>query len=236
MQNKIQILSTKCIDETLVSTASIYNICIDQASFIKTEEIIDAALQQRIIELSQQNATVVFTSANAVNAVSKFISTENSWKIFCIGRQTKELIADIFGQQNILGIADNAGQLAERIMEERYIKKIVFFSGCQRRDELPEKIKKHGIELEELAVYKTIQTPHVISKSYDGILFFSPSGVKSFFSVNRISDKTQIFVIGATTANEVKLFSQLPIKISEYPVVENLVYLAIKHFSNIKTF
>ena len=89
--------------------------------------------------------------------------------------------------------------LADSIIKTS-IKNIVFFSGDQRRDELPEKLKKNHIEVEEIVVYKTIETPEPISKSYNAILFFSPSAVQSFFSKNTINDSTQIFAIGSTTA------------------------------------
>lgn len=235
MPDKINILSTRLIDETLVDTAAMYQIGIDHLTFITTEEINTPALEKRIAELSQQNINAIFTSMNAVNAVTRLISNKPLWKIFCIGHQTKNLIATFFGQENIIGTADNAAQLADRIIEDISTKKIVFFSGCQRRDELPEKIKSHGIELEELNVYQTMETPHVISKKYDGVLFFSPSAVKSFFSVNKIDEKTQIFAIGSTTAEEARSFTHSPIILAEHPDVDNLVCQVIRHFKKIKT-
>ena len=87
-----------------------------------------------------------------------------------------------------------------------------------------------------MIVYKTEETPQVLSKQYDGILFFSPSAVQSFFSKNYITDKTQVFAIGATTANVVKSFIQQPVIISNKPGKENLVNLAIKHFSKSKIY
>ena len=235
-KNKIQILSTKLVGETLISIAAMYDILIDEVSFIETEEIITPTLQKRIIELSQQNVTVVFTSVNAVNAVNRLLPTKTFWKIFCIDHKTKKLVENIFGDEKIIGTADNAEQLAEKIIKNPCLQKVVFFCGDHRRDELPGKLKMNGIELEELVVYKTIEKAHIISKVYDGILFFSPSAVKSFFSVNTITDPTQIFAIGATTAEEAKLFTHSPIIIAEFPGKENLVYQVIKHFSTIKTF
>lgn len=234
MPDKIHILSTRLIEGTLIDTAAMSQICIDQISFITTENIITPALEKRITELSQQNIIAVFTSMNAVNAVTRLILNKPVWKIFCIGHQTKKLLTAFFGKENIIGTADNASQLADRIIKDISVKKIVFFSGCQRREELPKKIEAHGIELEELNVYQTLETPHVISKKYDGVLFFSPSAVKSFFSVNKIAEKTQIFAIGNTTAAEAKSFTRSPIIIAEHPDVNNLVNQVIRHFSKIK--
>ena len=236
MGNKIQILSTKPIGVELARIAGEHNICIDGVSFIETEEIISEELKKIIAALSQQNITAVFTSSNAVNAVKKLLAEKPSWKIFCIGYQTKNSAADTFSEKNIIGIADNGEDLGEEIIKQSSVKKIIFFCGNQRREVLPEKLKKNGIELEEIVVYKTIEKPKIISKHYAGILFFSPSGVRSFFSVNKINETVQSFAIGATTAKEIKTYSQLPIIVSEHPDKEELVQLVIKHFSTIKSF
>ena len=233
---KTQILSTKPIGAKLAGIADKKNICIDELSFIEIEEVFSHDIQKRIIKLSKQNVTVVFTSANAVDAVKNLLTTKPFWKIFCIGYKTKKVVADTFDEKNIIATADNGEQLAEEIIKLSSAKRIVFFCGNQRRKVLPEKLKKNGIELEELVVYKTIEKPQMISKSYDGILFFSPSGVRSFFSVNSANNTIQIFAIGTTTAKEIKLFSKLPIIISRHPDKEELVHLVIKHFSTIKSF
>ena len=69
---------------------------------------------------------------------------------------------------------------------------------------------------------------------YDGILFFSPSAVNSFLLKNKISPKTQLFAIGSTTANALQPFTNQPVIIAETPGKENLLHLAINHFSKSK--
>ena len=236
MENKIQILSTKAIGAELARIAGERNICIDEVSFIKTEEVVSEELKKIIAALAQQNITAVFTSVNAVNAVKKLLPGKPSWKIFCIGYQTKNAAVDTFSEDNIIGIADNGEKLGEEIIKHSSVKKIIFFCGNQRREMLPEKLKKNGIEVEEIVVYKTIEKLQIISKHYAGILFFSPSGVRSFFSVNKIKEPVQLFAIGTTTAKEIKTYSQLPVIIPEHPNKEELVQLVIKHFSTIKSF
>ncbi len=230
-KNKVNILSTRPVGKTLIDYAAKYDIIIDEGSFIRTEEIKDRGVVEKIQNLSQQNVIAVFTSMNAVEAVRKFLPLNPSWKIFCIGHTTKKLAENIFGEENILGVADSAGQLAENIIEHSKIKKVYFFCGDQRRDELPEKLKINKMEIEELMVYKTINTPQVISKNYDGILFFSPSAVKSFFLRNSIPHNSQIFAIGDTTAQAVKPFSPQPVIVAEIPGKENLVAQVINYFN-----
>jgi uroporphyrinogen-III synthase len=234
-KNKIHILSTRPLGEVLLSQATQNNIIIDEVSFINILEIKNEEIEQKIDELIHQKITAVFTSRNAVEAVAKFLPEKKfSWKIFCTGNSTKKMAKKIFGKENICATADGAEQLAERITGNSSIKNVVFFCGDQRRNELPVKLKKNGIAVEELIVYKTIETPRVILKQYDGILFFSPSAVQSFFSKNSITGATQVFAIGTTTASTAKLFTQQPVIVSGKPGKKNLVILAIKHFSKTK--
>lgn len=235
-KNKFYILSTRPVGKAMILEATANNIIIDEISFISTEEIIYISLAKKIRELSHQNITAVFTSVNAVNAVGKLISWKTNWKIYCIGNTTKKIAIKIFGQENISATAYNANQLAEKIINDSPRKNIIFFCGDQRRNELPEKMKENGVDIKEMVVYKTIETPHVITKKYGGILFFSPSAVKSYFSVNDVTDSTKLFAIGNTTANEIKNFTKVPVIISEIPGKENLIKLAIENFSKIKTF
>ncbi len=217
--------------KALMEEAARHNIYIDEISFIRTEKIIDNTLAKKIEQLSQQKINAVFTSMNAVEAIRQFIPSKSSWGVFCIGNTTKKLIKNIFGEENIAGTGDNALHLAEEIISHSIIKKVYFFCGDQRRDELPEKLNDNNIEVEELVVYKTIETIHVISKKYDGILFFSPSAVQSFFRKNSIIPKTKIFAIGSTTANAIKPFSQQHVITADMPGIKNLVFQAINYFS-----
>ena len=231
LKNKIQILSTGPVAEELIKEAAENYIIIDEISFITTEDIDDIAIEKKIRELSNQKITVVFTSTNAVNAVARFISKQPGWKIFCIGSTTKTLVKKFFGEGAVAEFAENAESLSKLILQNSSIQNITFFCGDKRRDELPGNLNKGGIVVDEIVVYKTIETPTVLTKQYDGILFFSPSAVQSFFSKNSINKNAKIFVIGSTTANAVKLFSQQPVIIAETPGKKNLVHLAINHFS-----
>ncbi|MDP4284609.1 MAG: uroporphyrinogen-III synthase [Bacteroidota bacterium] len=224
-------MSTRPVGDELIAEAAKNNIVIDESSFIKIEEIKDTSIAEKIKELSHQNISVVFTSANAAEAVGKLVSIKTSWKIFCISNATKKIVTKIFGEKNISETADSAEQLAGKIIENPLIKNIVFFCGDQRRDELPLNLKKNHVNVEEIIVYKTIQTPYLLARQYEGILFFSPSAVQSFFSKNSIEAKTQLFAIGATTAGAIASFTCQPVIVAEIPGKENLVNLAIKHFS-----
>ncbi len=233
-KNKIHILSTRPVDKSLAQEAAKFDIVLDEISFIETEAIIDEELAKKIKGLLLQELSVVFTSMNAVDAVSKFIITKPAWKIYCIGNTTKNLVKKYFGDESVIATAENAAHLADKIVSDATITSITFFCGDKRREELPEKLKSNSISVDEIIVYRTKETTEIIIKTYDGILFYSPSAVDSFFSKNKVVAQTRLFAIGSTTAKALEQFTKQPVTIASQPGKENLVKLAIDHFSKSK--
>lgn len=231
-QNSIPILCTRPLTGSLVDQAADAGISIDEIPFIETESILSVEVQQEIELAATEIAIVVFTSMNAVEAVTIFLDGQQpEWTIYSIGTATTRLIKEYFGEERIAGTANDAAELAELIAEDRFTDEVVFFCGDQRRDELPDILRKHDIEVNEIVVYQTIEVPHQISKDYFGILFFSPSAVRSFFKLNKLEEKTIVFAIGNTTAKEVRKFASNKIIISDEPGKENLVQKMIEYFT-----
>lgn len=232
MQNRIQILSTRPLQETILQQAKLAGVDIDELSFIETSPVQSQLLEKEINDTFQQSTTVIFTSMNAVEAVAFQIKEKTpSWKIYCIGTTTRQLVSKYFGNNAIAGTANDAASLAALIVGDQPKEKVVFFCGDQRRDELPVILQEHDIEAREIIVYETIATRHRIEKKYNGILFFSPSAVESFFVNNELAEKTILFAIGATTAKQIKKHSNNQIVISEEPGKENLVRRMIEYFN-----
>jgi len=231
-QNKIPILCTRPLPSSLIDEAALAGIEITEQSFIDTESILSVEVQQEIELASTETAVVVFTSMNAVDAVTIFLDGHQpDWSIYSIGTATGKLVKAYFGEEKVAGTASDAASLAELIAEDRFTDEVIFFCGDQRRDELPDILKQHDIEVNEIVVYQTIATPHKIDREYFGILFFSPSAVQSFFSKNNVPEKTILFAIGNTTANEIRKFTTNKIIISDAPGKENLVAKMIEYFS-----
>lgn len=233
-QNKINILSTRPLDETLINRAAEKNIFIDCISFIETEIINNDLLKEEITQLSKTTLTVVFTSMNAVDAIVSYLNNKPNWKIFCMGYATQKLITENFKENAIAGTADSASALADLIVSEKNVSNIIFFCGDQRREELPEKLLQHHINVKEIEVYKTNALSHKISNDYNAIIFYSPSAVASFFSVNKINDQTILFAIGNTTANEIKKHADNKIIIAQQPSKKLLAEQAINFFEKNK--
>ena len=233
LQNRIHILCTRNIDNALIEHALSGNVAIDVISFIKTEHDVTTELWEKVEDASMKSDALAFTSSNAVEAIATHQDLQKSrlvgHKIFCIGHATKQCVVKYFGEKSVAGSADNARELANAIITA-HVKNLIFFCGDQRRDELPELLKKDNIEVKEFIVYKTIITPKRIEKKYDGILFFSPSAVKGFFQANQLKDETVLFAVGDTTAEEIKKFSKNKILVSDVPEKKSLLNRAISYF------
>jgi uroporphyrinogen-III synthase len=229
---RASILSTRLIDETLIRQAKSKNILIDVLSFIETEAIDSIEVYEEINNALLESATVVFTSMNAVEAVAEHINEyKPDWKIYCIGNTTKKLVQKYFGEELVAGFASNAAELAETIIEDDITDEVIFFCGDKRRDELPSLLNEQDIDVNEIEVYQTNMIQHIIEKNYDGILFFSPSAVQSFFSTNKLNDKTILFAIGNTTASAIKKYSKNKIIVADDVGKSNLVEKAIEYFT-----
>lgn len=231
-QPKTNILCTRPLDMQLVQKAAQKNIAVDVTTFIETIPLRTEEVNTLIQQYSLQNIVAVFTSMNAVESVIAQLTVKPNWQIFCMGGVTKDLVIDFFGASAITGTARNATALAEKIISHSHVKKVVFFCGEQRLDELPEILRHHGVEVQETVVYFTLQTPQLVEKNYDGILYFSPSAVHSFFSLNTIPVSVVLFAIGKTTAATIQTYCTNKVVTSEWPGKEQMIDLVIQYFNN----
>jgi len=171
----------------------------------------------------------IFTSKNAVKA---FLNQSNAldlsqYNAFCVGEKTKSFLEE--NGLNVLEMAENASELAETLVKKYQNESFLFLCGNKRRDELPDTLTKNNVQYKELEVYHTHLNPKKFQCDFDGILFFSPSGIRSYLLEN-ILGKSTLFCIGKTTATEAKKHSE-NIIVANKPTVENVLVQAIKVMS-----
>ena len=233
---KYKVLSTKKLEASLIEKAKQNNIEIIEQTAISINTISTKEKWQEIHQYAEAgNQYVVFTSSYAVHAIKSFLHfyvnpATVQWKIFSLSGRTKESIEehlDLFGKIN--DTADDASILAKKIIEHK-VKEVIFFCGNKRRDELPDALKKAGMVVKEVIVYNTTETARLATADVDGVLFFSPSAVNSFFTVNSLTNNTVCFAIGKTTAKWVSQFSNNKTIISELPTQEGVLAAVIKLF------
>ncbi|TCJ13219.1 uroporphyrinogen-III synthase [Flaviaesturariibacter flavus] len=227
------ILSTRPLPAALVLEAAARGFEVNCLSFIETEAIQDTALAQRIRFLATEAHTVVFTSMNAVEAVAAQVRTAPDWKVYCIGHSTRALVESELGLP-VAGTANDAAALADVIIAAGETE-VLFFCGDIRRDTLPVKLREAGIRINEQVVYRTIATPQRVGKDYRALLFFSPSAVESYFSVNQPAKHSVLFAIGTTTADAIRRHFSGTVVIARQPGKEDLLREAMEFFETFIT-
>lgn len=223
-------MSTAALAEPLIKKVTDAGIEIESMPFIKVEYLSDVP---EIKECARKKMTAVFTSSNAVEAVARQIEGAEDLKIYCVGISTAELIKKHFGDK-VAGITNNARELAKLMLEDKEIKEVTFFCGDMRRDELPGLLKQNGVAVKEVVVYNTILSPVKVEKEYDAVLFFSPSAVESFFSLNTVSAATVLFAIGDTTSAALSEKTTNTIIACERPGKKLLIDQAIAYYTKTK--
>jgi uroporphyrinogen-III synthase len=244
---KYSILSTKALHPDLVKEAAEHGIAIDQQTFIDITPVLTEPVKMKILHLAYSGGVMVFTSPNAVNVVAGMRPT--LWgnrlspagermpdrRIYCLEGATRQAVEEQMASVLVAGTAANSAELARKIIEDK-VPAVVFFCGNIRRNELPDMLRAHDIEVEEQVVYQTTETPAVLDKAYNGILFLSPSSVRSFFSANTPPAHTVCFAIGETTAGALRDVTDNKVIVSHRPSVSSLLGTAIYYFDNINCY
>lgn len=215
----IRILSTKKLQTAQKQFLLNAGFSVVEADFIRV-----TILPFRLLEVADN---LIITSQNGVKALAEHPQVQDIRRkpVFCVGSKTADLL-DEHGF-TVQEIADNAQELAEVIVSNYANETFTFFSSTIRRNELPMALLESDVELNEIEVYETEPTPQKAG-AFDGILFFSPSGVQSFLMVNEITDEV-CFCIGSTTAKELEKTTN-NIVIANQPSVENTIIQAINHY------
>ncbi|HXB93353.1 MAG TPA: uroporphyrinogen-III synthase [Puia sp.] len=242
---KINILCTRPLPSSLVEEAAGKGIRIQVIPFIGTSPVPDEELNVQVQDLAGRALTVIFTSVNSVDAVSKWLKKEGgdpaqskqgavpAWRIFCIAGATRAEVENVFGKEVVAGAAHSARELARLIIRTDGPgpgKELFFFCGDLSRDELPSLLRENGFRVNERVVYRTTLTPRSAPDKYDGIVFFSPSAVHSFFSLNTVRPETILFTIGLTTMEAIHTYVPNTTIPGATPDKEQLIRQAIDYF------
>jgi uroporphyrinogen-III synthase len=104
-------------------------------------------------------------------------------------------------------MCQNSLELAQFLVKNHKNDSFSFFCGKRRRPEIETVLEQHKIRLEVHELYQTYFTAKHFETHFDGILFFSPSAVTSFFMKNNWPVGTHGFCIGTTTAAELEKYT-----------------------------
>lgn len=181
---------------------------------------------------------IAFTSQNAVRAFSDILWKEKvkipQVKFFAIGDTTARHLK-LLEVEPLVPKNNDALELADLILKDTNIKTVLFPCAEHHLEDLPEWLRRQKIQVRELICYSTILLKNKIDMDgIEGIVFMSPSAVKSFFSANKELSPVPCFAIGRTTAEELKRLVPNPVLVADRPDVHSVFEKAAEYFSQSK--
>ncbi|PUZ24466.1 uroporphyrinogen-III synthase [Chitinophaga costaii] len=229
MLNKpFRILSTKVLSPGVAGLATRAGVQLDMLDFIDISLLADEAVAG-IVAAIPAHALLVFTSANAARAFAHITPPHHHWQIACLEGATRAALPE---QATVVLTAPHADALATQLLEFPALKEVYYLCGDQRRDTIPTRLRENGIHVSERIVYHNTATPQKINNHYDALLFFSPTAVKSFFSVNALPSTTRCFAIGHTTGAALQATTHNDIITADNPAAATLLQMAIDHLEH----
>ena len=195
-----KVLSTKKLDADTIAYARSLNMEIQCVDFI------EVSLADFKIPLADTFDSIAFTSANAVKYLFADAETQefvSGKKVFALyGRTSEELAKHAIKPA---GAAGNATDLADVIVKDGTLNSVLHVCGDLRLDVLEKKLKEVGLKYSPLVVYKTVLLNNdKLNEKFDAVMFYSPSGVNSFFYANDVTKEAICCCIGETTASRLK--------------------------------
>ena len=176
---------------------------------------------------------VIVTSKNGAKSFLKAFEgnttnlSKETMRFYCVGDKTKSFLED--SGFLVSETASNASELGNLIVSKYKTNRFIFVSGSWRRDDIPCLLSKNNIQYEEFQGYRTSFNTKRFDTTFDGYLFYSPSGIKSFLETNS-TPQNPLFCIGETTAKEAKKHSK-NIIVANKPTVENVLVQVVKKMS-----
>ena len=193
-----KILATKMLSEEVVKYASSLGFELSMMDVIKTQCVAFDINSNSIEGID----AIIFTSDNAVNC---FFNDEKN-KGLIIGKtiistsgRTAETLTEKGFTPSVTG--KNAADISEKIISSKNIKSVLHICGNLTLDTLRADLMVEGIKYKPLVVYHTLPLENKKpEEKFDAIMFFSPSGVKSYLKYNTIENEAPC-CIGSTTAD-----------------------------------
>lgn len=186
-----------------------YKLNIDYFKFIKIDGISSAEFRKDRVNITDFTA-VIFTSRQAVDhffRIAKEVRADISeeMKYFCMSESTAYYLQNYiqYRKRKIFHGKQTFKDLMEIIVKHSDDKFLFPCSEIHKQD-IPNALTAEGIKFEKAVIYRTLacDLSNVDINSYDMLVFFSPSGIKSL--TNNFPDFEQgdqvIATFGKTTA------------------------------------
>ena len=193
----MSILSTRSLDKTQMSKLKDAGIGIETYDAITIEYL--------NTEIPEAFSHYIFTSKNGVRAYlrnrKEYNSHTDNFLCYCVGEKTMSLLEE--KGLKVAKMAKNASELANFIVNKSEKGPFLVFTGNRNRPDLGNIFRQNGISFREIKGYETHLNPQTFEHEFPCILFYSPSGIKSFLNANKAGNSMAV-CIGETTGKEAR--------------------------------
>lgn len=186
---------------------------IDFVPFIHVEGVSSKEVRQQKVDLTKYTA-IILTSRNAVDHFFR-IAEEMRYKVpdtlkyFCLSEAVAYYLQKyvVYRKRKIYVGKRTFGELSP-IIKKYKNEKFLLPSSDMLKPDVPKTLDKLGVEWKKATFYKTVVSDlsHLRDVTYDILVFFSPSGIKSLFEnfPDFKQNDTRIAVFGNTTIKAAK--------------------------------
>lgn len=190
-----------------------HRVKIDFIPFIHVEGVNTKDIRQQKIDLTNYTA-IILTSRNAVDhffriAEEMRFKVPDTLKYFCLSEAVAYYLQKyvVYRKRKIYVGKRTFSELSPYIKKYKNEKFLLPASDMLKPD-VPKILNKLGVEWKEAIFYKTVVSDlsHLRNVTYDILVFFSPSGIKSLFEnfPDFEQKDTKIAVFGSTTVKAAK--------------------------------
>ncbi len=225
----MKVLSTKILSPRLKEPLERHQIAV------RDYNAIEISFKKFSIDLEYD--AYIFTSQNAVRGFLRAYDDlplpekrleALSKPCFCVGEKTALLLGE--NGLKVVKIGKNSKELAGFIAKTHKNTSFLFICGNRRREELPSILTQHSVPFKEIIAYHTINNEQHLPEEFDGVLFYSPSGVQSYTSLNKLRGSTA-FCIGESTANEASRHTS-SVVVAGKQRIESVLEAVVKEYLN----
>ena len=184
MESRGRIISTRILPENLKAQ-------IASAGYELIERDVIEVVRLDVTGIEIENEVVMVSSKNALEGFDL-----RDRRVYCVGEKTKEAVERAGG--DVVRVFEDSSEMAEGVGGLGL--NSTFICGVRRMSRVEEAFEESGTELQIIEAYDTVLTSFTFLGGFDAALFFSPSGVESFFNSNSLEGVA--ICIGETTQAE----------------------------------
>ncbi|ORZ01109.1 tetrapyrrole biosynthesis, uroporphyrinogen III synthase [Syncephalastrum racemosum] len=172
---------------------------------------------------------IIFTSQRAVEAwrtATQDMRVPSAWakmELYIVGPKTASLIRELaYFAESHTTVANRASELGDHLVSQQH-GRLLFLAGDKRRDELPVRLAKAGIDVQELRVYATCAHPQLVTglaqlvEPLAWVVYYSPSGYDYVMQSGIQLPSAQVAAIGPTTADHLQRHQVVVHVVAEQP-------------------